>query len=65
MFSKDFDLQVLALQTKVFNMTDNFSKNGFDPSWKSNLQPLISKAKELLEIVHENKQDKEDKQKKY
>lgn len=59
LFSKDFDLQVLALQTKVFNMTDNFSKNGFDPSWKSNLQPLISKAKELLEIVHENKQDKE------
>ncbi len=59
LFSKDFDLQVLALQTKVFNMTDNFSKNGFDPSWKSNLQPLISKAKELLKIVHENKQDKE------
>lgn len=59
LFSKDFDLQVLALQTKVFNMTDIFSKNGFDPSWKSSLQPLISKAKELLEIVHENKQDKE------
>ena len=59
LFSKDFNSQVLLLQTKVFNITDKFSKTGFIPSWKQILPSLISKVKELLEIVHENKQDNE------
>lgn len=57
--SNNFDSQVLQLQTKVFNLTDKFTKTGFDPSWKQILPKLISKTKELLEIVNEDKQNKE------